>query len=61
MSDSNKNNTEASASEKSPEPDGFFKRIFTKMDDAMKTKAEAQGESNCCSGDKDDSKGGKCC
>lgn len=42
-------------------PEGFFKRIFTKMDDAMKAKAEAQSGNACCSGDQGDGKGGKCC
>ncbi|MFT4901364.1 MAG: hypothetical protein ACI81V_000635 [Lentimonas sp.] len=40
---------------------GFFQRILTKVDTAMKTKAEAQAKnSSCCSGD-DKGKGGKCC
>lgn len=43
------------------EPEGFFKRIFTKMDDAIKAKAEAQSDNACCSGDQGDGKGGKCC
>jgi hypothetical protein len=43
-----------------PKP-GFFKRILTKVDDAMKEKAEQQAKnSQCCSGD-DNGKGGKCC
>ena len=46
---------------KKAEPEGFFKRIFTKMDTAMKAKAEAQSDNACCSRDKDDGKGGKCC
>jgi hypothetical protein len=40
-------------------PSGFFKRIFTKVDAAMKAKADQAAQSNCCS-DKD-GKGGKCC
>ncbi len=39
---------------------GFFTRIFTKMDSAMKQKAEEKAKSGCCCGDKND-KGGKCC
>ena len=39
---------------------GFFKRIFTKMDDAMKAKADDAAKNPCCSGDKN-GKGGKCC
>jgi hypothetical protein len=43
-----------------PKP-GFFKRILTKMDAAMKEKADEQAKnSSCCSGD-DKGKGGKCC
>ncbi|MFT5826208.1 MAG: hypothetical protein ACI8ZW_001717, partial [Yoonia sp.] len=40
---------------------GFFQRILTKVDTAMKTKADEQAKnSQCCSGD-DKGKGGKCC
>ena len=40
---------------------GFFQRILSKVDTAMKEKAEAQAkQSSCCSGD-DKGKGGKCC
>lgn len=43
-----------------PKP-GFFKRILTKMDTAMKEKADKQAKnSSCCSGD-DNGKGDKCC
>ena len=43
-----------------PKP-SFFKRILTKMDSAMKEKADEQAKnSQCCSGD-DKGKGGKCC
>ncbi len=42
------------------EKPGFFKRIVTKMDDAMKAKADQKSQSNCCSGD-DKGSGGKCC
>jgi len=42
------------------EKPGFFKRIFTKMDDAMKAKADEKSQSNCCGGDAK-GKGGKCC
>lgn len=52
--------TKLEASSKA-EPEGFFKRIFTRMDDAIKAKAEAGSNENCCSGDSGDSKGGKCC
>ena len=43
-----------------PKP-GFFKRILSKVDTAMKEKADEQAkDSSCCSGD-DKGKGGKCC
>ena len=39
---------------------GLFTRIFTKMDSAMKEKADTKAKENaCCSGK--DSKGNKCC
>ena len=41
------------------EKPGLFKRIFTKLDDRMKAKADEAAKSSCCSGD--NSKGGKCC
>ena len=33
---------------------GFFKRIFTKIDESMKEKADAKSDDDCCGG-------GKCC
>ncbi len=42
------------------EKPGFFTRIFTKMDSAMKAKADNAAKNSCCGGDKND-KGGKCC
>jgi len=46
---------------KSTEKPGFFKRMISKMDSAMKAKADAQAKnSECCSGN-DKGKGGKCC
>jgi len=39
---------------------GLFKKLFSKLDQAMKDKADAQAKENsCCSGD--DGKGDKCC
>ncbi|NBB80429.1 MAG: hypothetical protein GVY36_13475 [Verrucomicrobia bacterium] len=38
---------------------GLFGRIFQKLDDSMKQKADEQSQQSCCGG-KDD-KGGKCC
>jgi hypothetical protein len=52
-----KKQTEANT--KSTEKPGLFKKLFTKLDDSMKEKAEAKAQDNCCKGD--DGKGGKCC
>ena len=60
MTEEKSHTPEKNPSEKA-EPEGFFKRIFTKMDTAMKAKAEAQSNNACCSGDQSDGKGGKCC
>ncbi|MEM6885290.1 MAG: hypothetical protein AAF571_09675 [Verrucomicrobiota bacterium] len=39
---------------------GLFKKLFSKLDQAMKEKADAQAKENsCCSGT--DDKGNKCC
>ena len=44
------------------EKPGFLKRLFGKLDETMKAKANEQKQSSCCGGDStDDSKGGKCC
>ena len=47
---------------KTPEPaepkKGFFQRVFTKLDQSMKEKADEKARNSCCSGD---DKGGKCC
>lgn len=60
MTEEKPHTSEKKPSEKA-EPEGFFKRIFTKMDTAMKAKAEAQSNNACCSGDQSDGEGGKCC
>jgi len=39
---------------------GLFGRIFKKLDDSMKAKADEKSQESCCGGD-DDGKGGKCC
>jgi hypothetical protein len=39
---------------------GFFGRIFQKLDDSMKQKAETKSKQSSCCGGKD-GKGGKCC
>jgi hypothetical protein len=45
-----------------PKPEakpGFFGRIFRKLDESMKQKADEKSQkSSCCGGD---GKGGKCC
>ncbi|NQY32247.1 MAG: hypothetical protein HRT56_03645 [Coraliomargarita sp.] len=38
---------------------GFFSRMFTKLDNSMKAKADEKAQNSCCSGT--DSKGNKCC
>jgi len=45
--------------ESSTEKQGFFKRIFTKIDTAMKEKAEQQGD--CCCETESEDKSGECC
>ena len=55
MENENKTEQEATTEQKP----GFFTRIFTKMDDAMKAKADTAAKDSCCSGK--DSKGKKCC
>jgi hypothetical protein len=46
----------AEAAEKKP---GIFQRLFKRLDDKMKEKAEAS--SDCCCDDSSDSSGKKCC
>lgn len=53
-----KKQTEPKATSAEEKP-GLFKKLFTKLDESMKEKADAKGESSCCNGD--DGKGGKCC
>jgi hypothetical protein len=58
MTENNENKPiEATQNEAQPKADGFFKRIFTKVDEAMKAKAE----DSCCKDSDSDGKGGKCC
>ena len=57
MTDSQANNLKPSKQE-ATKP-GFFKRVFTKLDQSMKEKAEQNAQDSCCSGS--DGKGGKCC
>jgi len=42
-----------------PKP-GFFTRILSKVDSAMKTKADEAAKNECCDPN-DKGKGGKCC
>lgn len=59
--DSNETKTENPAANASTEkPPGLFGRIFKKLDDSMKQKADEKSRQSCCGGD-DDGKGGKCC
>ncbi|MGJ8650395.1 MAG: hypothetical protein ACSHX4_08550 [Opitutaceae bacterium] len=47
--------------EKATEPEpGFFNRMFTKLDNSMKAKADEAAKNECCSPN-DKGKGGKCC
>ena len=56
MSESDKSTTASGPDRQS----GLFKKLFSKLDQAMKDKADAQAKENsCCSGD--DGKGSKCC
>lgn len=41
------------------EKPGFFARMFTKLDNSMKAKADEKAQNSCCNGS--DGKGGKCC
>lgn len=48
--------TETANAEKKP---GLFGRIFQKLDDSMKQKADEKSRQSCCGGK--DNKGNKCC
>ena len=43
-----------------PQKEGFFTRIFTKIDNSMKVKADEAVKNQCC-GEDSNGKGGKCC
>jgi len=58
MTEQNTNTSKAGTTESTRKP-GIFGRIFQKLDDSIKQKAEKQSRQSCC-GDKDD-KGNKCC
>lgn len=58
MNDETKKTDEPSKQAEESNP-GFFKRIFTKIDESMKEKADAKAQDSCCGGS--DGKGGKCC
>ncbi len=51
-------NPESSSTSSSKKP-GFFRRLFAKLDEAVKAKAEKAG--SCCGSDDGKGKGGKCC
>lgn len=40
---------------------GLFGRIFRKLDDSMKAKADEKSQQSCCGEGDDDGRGGKCC
>jgi hypothetical protein len=48
------------SSQQTEKQPGLFGRIFKKLDDSMKAKADEKSQKSCCGGD-DDGKGGKCC
>jgi hypothetical protein len=45
----------------STEKPGFFKRIFKKLDESMKKKADEKAQQGSCCGGSGSAKGGKCC
>ncbi|QYY34470.1 hypothetical protein [Ruficoccus sp. ZRK36] len=53
-------NAKPAEAEKKP---GLFKRLFNKLDQGMKAKADEKASSGCCcgSGSKDGKGGSKCC
>lgn len=53
-----KNPNPAHSTTEAPPKPGLFQRIWTKLDNKVKEKAETKAKDSCCSG-KD--KGGKCC
>jgi hypothetical protein len=58
MTETNNNISQNEATEAEKKP-GLFGRIFQKLDNSMKQKADEKSQQSCCGG-KDD-KGGKCC
>ena len=52
--------TEKSLPEASEKKPGLFQRLFKKLDDKMKEKAEASSDC-CCDDDSGNSSGKKCC
>ena len=54
------NETTTTESTKTPaKQPGFFGRMFQKLDDSLKQKADAQAEEGCCCCSEE--KGDKCC
>ena len=53
-------NANGSAKTDPPPRGGFFKRVFDRIDNALKAKAEAKSDGGCCTGNNDRS-GGGCC
>lgn len=56
MSERTENPSQEIKTDKSNE--GFFSRLFGKLDDKLKDKAQKASGSSCCVGD---DQGGKCC
>lgn len=54
------NENKTQQTEATQEKPGLFKRIFTKLDDSIKAKADEAAKDSCCSGGKD-GKSNKCC
>ena len=60
MTEQNQSTNKLKPEEAQPEAkSGFFARMFTKLDNSMKAKADEKAQNSCCSGS--DGKGGKCC
>lgn len=56
----NEKNNSLKPEETTEQKPGFFTRMFTKLDNRMKAKADEAAKNQCCSTD-DKGKGGKCC
>jgi hypothetical protein len=61
MSDTPKEKTPAIDAAKEEKQPGLFGRIFQKLDESMKQKAQTKAEQGSCCGSSGKDKGGKCC